>query len=110
MRSRYTAYALGKVDHIVRTTSSDSPHRQADLATWRAELRAWCAAVTFHQLEVLAVERGADPPTVTFWCTLSHGDRDVSFGENSRFVMEECGYHYRDGSRHERPSQRAPGA
>jgi SEC-C motif-containing protein len=99
MRSRYTAYATGAVDHVMATTAPESPHRGADPSAWRAELRAWCAAVSFDGLEVREAHTDGDRGTVTFFARLRSGDRDVSFGERSRFVRRDGRWWYVDGDR-----------
>ena len=99
MRSRYTAYASGAVAHVMATTAPESPHRGADPAAWRDELRAYCAAVTFEGLEVREAREEGDRATVTFSARLRAGDRDLSFGERSRFVRRDGRWWYVDGDR-----------
>ena len=48
MRSRYSAYALGKSDFIMRTTHSESPHRQPNIEAWRASLDAFSKYTRFE--------------------------------------------------------------
>lgn len=99
MRSRYTAYATGAVDHVMATTAPESPHRGPDPARWRAELRAWCAAVVFEGLDVQGSATDGDRGTVTFRARLRAGERDASFGERSRFVRRDGRWFYVDGER-----------
>jgi SEC-C motif-containing protein len=99
MRSRYTAYAVGAVAHVMATTAPESPHRGADPAAWRDELRAYCAAVTFEGLQVREAREEGDRATVTFSARLRAGDRDLSFGERSRFVRRDGRWLYVDGDR-----------
>lgn len=97
MRSRYTAYATGAVRHLVATTAPESPHLRADLATWRAELAAYCAAARFDGLAVFGSEADGDRGTVTFFARISVAGRDQSFGEQSRFVRRDDRWLYVDG-------------
>jgi SEC-C motif-containing protein len=53
MRSRYTAYALGRVDHVIATTDPEGPARPPDVVAWRSELADYVAQVRFVGLRVL---------------------------------------------------------
>jgi SEC-C motif-containing protein len=54
MRSRYTAYVMKNVDHLVRTTHPDE--READLAD---AIRRWMRQVEWIKLHVVATEAGS---------------------------------------------------
>lgn len=99
MRSRYTAYATGAVSHLMRTTSARSPHRGADAREWRADLEAYCRAVTFEGLTVLGSSVDGDQGRVQFFARLTAGGRDASFGEDSAFVRVDGAWAYVDGAR-----------
>ena len=90
MRSRYSAYALGKSDYIMRTTHSESPHRHSDIAAWRASLDAFSRHTRFEGLTIIAT----DANTVTFHATLSQNGRDASFTEHSVFQQEDGQWRY----------------
>jgi SEC-C motif domain protein len=90
MRSRYSAYALGKSDYIMRTTHSESPHRQPDIAAWRASLDAFSRHTRFEDLAILAT----DTNTVTFYAILSQDGHDASFTEHSVFRHEDSQWRY----------------
>lgn len=81
MRSRYCAYALGKVGYIVRTTHPESPHWQEEQVAWRKQLKRFCKDVTFVGLVVMDVQ----VDKVTFRAVLMRGGQDVSFVEESLF-------------------------
>lgn len=89
MRSRYVAYALGAVSHIMATTATDSPHYRPDTSAWREELLVWCQQVQFRGLSVLASSQEEEVGFVRFFASLHTDGRDVSFGENSRFVRRD---------------------
>ena len=93
MRSRYTAYALGAVAHLQRTTHPDSPQRRADARAWAEELRDYCAAVRFTGLEV----RGAGADRVQFVAHLTHAGLARVIAEDSRFVEVDGRWTYLDG-------------
>lgn len=85
MRSRYTAYALGRVAYILETTHPDSPHRRPDADRWRFELDAFCRNTDFQKLEVMSTSIDEKEGWVTFHATLQQGKQDVSFTEKSLF-------------------------
>ncbi len=94
MRSRYSAYALGKSAYIVRTTHPDSPHYRKDTAAWRAEVDVFCRTTRFLGLSILAT----DADTVTFHALLVSGQQDASFRERSRFAQHEGRWKYLQGT------------
>lgn len=90
MRSRYSAYALGKSDYIMRTTHTESPHQGQDIAAWRASLNAFSRRTRFEGLTILAT----DADTVRLHATLSQVGRDTSFTEHSVFRQEDGQWRY----------------
>jgi len=61
MRSRFTAYAVGDVDHIISTTHPTSPHQEADLVRWRREITAFSTRTHFSSLTIHGSgEQGAE--------------------------------------------------
>lgn len=97
MRSRYTAYAVGDVGHVMRTTADQSPHRVADQVAWRADLVEYCRRVRFNGLQVVDASETGEEGSVTFFAKLAVDGRDASFGERSRFVREGGVWRYLDG-------------
>ncbi|MDX1995658.1 MAG: YchJ family metal-binding protein [bacterium] len=93
MRSRYSAYALGKTEYIIATTHPDSPHYGKDMAAWRADIDAFSQNTRFVGLEILA----ADNTTVTFHARLMAGKDDVSFREHSVFARDGGRWKYLKG-------------
>lgn len=98
MRSRYTAYALGHVSHLMRTTHPDGPHWRADARAWADELGRYCEAVQFVGLDVRSSAEEGGMGRVTFFAHIRHGDRDASFGEDSRFLKVGGHWLYLDGT------------
>ncbi len=96
MRSRYSAFALGEVDHLLRTQRPDRTSRQPRNGQRRA-LEEACRQVRWRRLEILATEAGGTldlEGTVTF---LAHyrpsgehgsGDHRGVMRERSRFGRE----------------------
>lgn len=69
MRSRFTAYALGDVGHIIATTHPTSPHRMADSRRWAQEIQAFCSSTAFSSLTV----HGSDDQDLTGWVHFTAG-------------------------------------
>ena len=87
MRSRYAAYALGKVGYIVQTTHADSPLRPQNETLWRKELQRFCQETQFVGLHIVATDQlDKQTATVTFRAILLQGGRDASFTEQSLFA------------------------
>lgn len=77
MRSRFAAFALGKVGYIMQTERLAEPSS-------RESLRRFCEQTEFVGLQI--VEEAAN--TVTFRATLMQNGRDASFTERSLFAKE----------------------
>ena len=86
MRSRYSAFALADIDHLLRTQPSPQPLQQR-----RRELEATCRQLRWSALEIVATEAGGPTDlegTVTFAAHYSaRGQRGV-LRERSRFGRE----------------------
>lgn len=99
MRSRYSAFALGDVDHLLRTQAQDRSPHQPEPERRRA-LEKTCRRVRWLRLEILATEAGGPldlEGTVTFEAHYqqSGGRR----GLDRRGVMRECSRFGREGGR-----------
>ena len=89
MRSRYSAFALGEVDHLLRTQPSEEPEPAR-----RRALRDTCRQVRWQRLEILATVGGGAMDlagTVTFRAHYRQGGR--------RGVLQECSRFGRRGER-----------
>lgn len=85
MRSRFAAYALGKVRYIVKTEHPDRVRRQRDGA-FHKDLKLFCQMTDFLALQILGEGTLADNrATVTFHATLVQRGKDASFTECSAF-------------------------
>ena len=86
MRSRYSAFALGEIEHLLRTQPSDQPVEQR-----RRSLQATCRQLRWRELVIVAAEGGGAGDlegTVTFKAHYSaSGERGV-LRECSRFGRE----------------------
>jgi SEC-C motif-containing protein len=94
MRSRYTAYVVGDVGYLLRTWA----FVPEDEARWRAEVRAWCEGIDLRGLVVFGAEEQEDVGQVRFYAHIWQGERDVSFGEDSRFVRVDGRWLYLEGT------------
>jgi SEC-C motif domain protein len=86
MRSRYSAYALAEIDHLLRTQPSDQPLRDR-----RRSLEANCRQLRWRDLEILATEAGGLDDlhgTVTFAAHYSASGEPCVLRERSRFGRE----------------------
>ena len=95
MRSRFTAYALGKVDYLIQTTA---PEKRDGID--RAELLAYCKAVRCVGLKIVATEAGAqgdETGVVKFHASLQHEGKRSLHVERSTFIREAGAWRYLDG-------------
>ena len=102
MRSRYTAYAVGDLGHLVRTTHPDSPHHGVNRRAWTESLREFSEGTEFHGLDVQSIAQSGDEAVVQFRATLWRAGpmatrTDVSFTERSRFRRVHGAWLYLDG-------------
>jgi SEC-C motif-containing protein len=88
MKSRYTAFAIGKIDYIIKTSTF-----QKDFD----DLKSFSNSCEFKKLEILEFIDGASEAYVTFRATIFCDTKDNSFVEKSRFVKENDRWYYVDG-------------
>jgi SEC-C motif-containing protein len=99
MRSRFTAYALGRAEHLWRTLAPTHPDRAKPRETVLFSYRQSAAAARFRRLDVID-RRLASPPDesqVLFVARIFEKGRDVSFAELSTFVHDGSGWRYASG-------------
>ena len=90
MRSRYSAFALGEVDHLLRTQPAD-PLAAQSLPERRRALEASCRQLRWRQLEIVAVDAGGAldlEGCVSFVAHYSAGGQRGVLRERSRFGRE----------------------
>lgn len=89
MRSRYSAYALGRADYLLASWHSDTRPSAEELHT---------PPPTWLGLEVKRHTQDGDHATVEFVARLRHGGgRAQRMHELSRFVREDGRWYYVDG-------------
>ena len=86
MRSRYAAYALGKVSYIIQTEHKENPRSPKQMVAWRKDLKFFCQNTRFMGLQILGEEQLDEAQaTVTFQAILLQAGKDASFTECSMF-------------------------
>lgn len=100
MRARYSAYAVGNVDFIIRTTHPLNPHYNRRKGHWRAELISWCKRIQCDRLEIVEIQESEDSKEgyVTFRALLRIDGKPYTQNERSYFLKTAAGWLYRDGT------------
>ena len=91
MKSRYTAYAIGNADYIVKTTHPDSPHFEIDIDKWKRSIKEFGNS-EFKKLEIIEFIDGEKEAFVEFKAYIEN----YIMHEKSHFVKEEKWF-YIDG-------------
>ena len=95
MRSRFCAYALGKVDYLIATRSETKRAEEN-----RDELVTYCKSVQCVGLKIVSKEKGGkddDTGIVTFHASIqANGKRSLHI-ETSTFARENGKWMYLDG-------------
>lgn len=95
MRSRFSAYALRKVDYLIATTAEE---KRAEID--REELASYCASIACVSLKIVAKEQGGPGDTegmVKFHASLQFGGKRTLHIERSTFRREGERWVYVDG-------------
>jgi len=95
MRSRFTAYAMGRADYLAATTAAEE-REKLDVK----ELEQYCRAVRCISLKVLSTQAGGPEDAageVVFHAKLLINGKRMLHWERSRFVREEGRWTYLDG-------------
>ncbi len=93
MKSRYSAYAVGKSDYTIRTTHPDNADFSEDTKTWKRSIDLFCQETDFQKLEILEWVDGEEEAFVTFKASLSSG----ILMEKSRFLKVDGRWFYHSG-------------
>lgn len=94
MRSRWSAFALGKGEYLYDTLAADHPDRQMPRSVAARELSRAKDRQRFLKLTIVEVP---SPEEVTFHARIFEKGRDVSFTERSQFVKENGAWKYASG-------------
>ncbi|MBI2393287.1 MAG: SEC-C domain-containing protein [Deltaproteobacteria bacterium] len=110
VRSRYSAFALGKVDYLYDTLHEDHPDRRHAPDQIMAALRAASASFKYMGLTIIEAEpRDRDGYCrVLYLARLFRKGTDVSFIELAEFLHDGIGLRYRNGKTMDAPGMRVP--
>jgi len=73
MKSRYSAYALGDCNYIIKTTHPDNPDYSTDIKSWEESILSFSRHTHFLGLEIIDFIDGEKEAFVTFNAQLSSG-------------------------------------
>ena len=88
MKSRYTAFDIGKIDYIIKTSTF-----QDDFD----DLKSFSDSCEFKKLEILDFIDGNNEAFVTFEATIICNTQDNSFTEKSKFIKRNGKWYYESG-------------
>jgi SEC-C motif-containing protein len=88
MKSRYSAFAMQKIDYIIKTSTFQKDYD---------DLLSFSKGCDFLALEIVSFENGKEEAFVTFFAKIECNGVDSSFREKSRFVMQDGIWLYESG-------------
>ena len=96
MRSRFSAFAVGRAKYLVNSTAELGPMWQPDTDAWERSLRAQCAGARFTALRVLAAPPPPDggPGFVRFEADVVENGEQHTISELSRFTLQRGSWVY----------------
>ena len=93
MKSRYSAYAIGNADYIIKTTHPDHPDHTLEKSKWKEEILTFSKHTDFLSLHIIDYLDKETEAYVSFEARLSSG----LLREKSRFLKEHGQWLYVDG-------------
>ncbi|MFT7880310.1 MAG: YchJ family metal-binding protein [Sulfurimonas sp.] len=93
MKSRYSAYATGNAEYIIKTTHPENPDYTDDHKSWKKEIDLFTQHTEFLGLKIMEFIKGEMEAYVTFEASLSSG----VLIEKSRFLKCDGRWLYVDG-------------
>ncbi len=88
MKSRYSAYAVGEVNYIIKTTHKNSPHFEENRQEWINSIKEFSKS-EFKKLEVIEFIEGNKESFVEFRAYID----DYVMKEKSLFLKEDKWYY-----------------
>jgi len=88
MKSRYSAYAVGNTEFIIKTTHKDSPHYEKDINEWKKSIKEFSKS-SFKKLEIIGFIDGEKEAYVEFKAFID----DYEMHEKSYFIKEDKWYY-----------------
>jgi len=95
MKSRYTAYALGLAEYIIKTTHKTSPYYEKDLNEWKKSIKDFGKS-NFKKLEIVDFIDGENKAIVEFKAYID----DFVMHEKSFFIKEDKWYYVKGETPH----------
>ena len=93
MKSRYSAYATGNADYIIKTTHPENPDFTTERTSWKKDIDIFSKHTEFGGLKIIEFIDGEEEAYVTFEASLSSG----LLTEKSRFLKSDERWLYVDG-------------
>ena len=93
MKSRYSAYATGNAEYIIKTTHPENPDYSDDHLSWKKEIDLFTQHTGFLGLKIMEFIDGKEEAYVSFEASLSSG----VLIEKSRFLKHNGRWLYVDG-------------
>lgn len=93
MRSRYSAYARGLFDYIIRTTHPKNPRYEKNLKKWAEEILHFSHETEFTKLEIV----GFGEDWVEFTAHMKQGGSPILLKEKSQFAKIDGKWLYLSG-------------
>jgi len=97
MRSRYSAFAMGLGDYLVKTLTAGHPDLATDRETLVRALSRFRSHQRFMGLTVLEASEDGDIGQVLFFARIFERGTNRSFAELSDFLREEGAWRYAAG-------------
>ena len=97
MRSRWSAFAVGRGDWLFDTLASSHPDRAAPRDAVVRELSRARERQRFMKLTILHASASGDEGEVLFVARIFEKGRDCSFAELSHFIREDGEWRYASG-------------
>ncbi len=97
MRSRFSAYALGLADYIIKTSHPKNLCFNKDLKSLKEEIINFSKTTSFEDLEILDFVEENNQAFVTFIAYLKICEKDATFTEISHFEKQNGRWLYKDG-------------
>ena len=101
MRSRYTAFALQKMDYVRETTDPQAMHE----TDWKAQ-DDWAANAKFTKLEILSAKEEGNKGFVEFKATFSINGEEHVHHERSKFRKHGGVWSFREGTEVRPPAKK----
>jgi SEC-C motif-containing protein len=89
MRSRYSAYAVGNAEYIIKTTHPNSPHYERNLNEWKKSIKDFSNS-DFKKLEIIEFIDGKKEAYVEFKAYID----DYIMHERSKFLKNDKWYYF----------------